>query len=55
MAPTNAPPVPGLVLNIPFLMNGMPGGIRFLEEIEILLAKYLGEFVRGVGELVDDP
>jgi len=28
--PTNAPPVPGLVLSIPFLTKGMQGGIMVL-------------------------
>lgn len=30
--PTSAPPVPGLVLNIPLLRKGIAGGIRLRED-----------------------
>jgi len=45
--PTSAPPVPGLVLSIPFLTKGMQGGIMALVERRVFPEKNLDELDPG--------
>jgi hypothetical protein len=45
--PTNAPPVPGLVLSIPFLTKGMQGGIMVLVGRRVFPEKNLDELSPG--------
>jgi hypothetical protein len=47
--PTSAPPVPGLVLSIPFLTKGIEGGIMARVERSVLDEKNLDELDLGDG------